>query len=414
MDADASDDDDEESQSESNNVGRSSRSKSGKRSIKSGVKSGGRITVQKAAAKPSAAETKQEFEAHPKAHSVRGRHLKQITHVRRNQESFKADAKTEWDSPINVTIGGKNIEVKSPQAAYDALKQLDRPEKILSAAELCKREDVRRKLRKQLQLFQNSRKRSHEKRTKNVRLWKCWSSMAALEGHLAMEAGVASIDSPPTVDQRDGWCESCKTHHILNTYGQPLKHHRFCPKAMKPTRVIMFEGKEGRGVGSPFGGHVNWGGNKLSKLTALRMVNMQTAEHGSSCNCSYCGHRVVKANRSVVRDGKIVSIQVNGTLECRNPECPAFQNGHALKKRDGESGKFIDCMADADCMVDNLMIISGISRALSPDNLPFMPFQPARIGGQTNNTSSILEQLAKILGKSKDDSIRVPHGRQKI
>jgi hypothetical protein len=128
------------------------------------------------------------------------------------------------------------------------LKALDRPEKILSVDELLKREDVRRKLRKQLQLFQNSRKRSHEKRNKNVRLWKCWATAAVMEGYLAMEAGIASIDSPETVDQRDGWCQSCNTHHILNTHGQPLKHHRVCPKAMKPTRVIMFEGKEGRCV----------------------------------------------------------------------------------------------------------------------------------------------------------------------
>ncbi len=36
------------------------------------------------------------------------------------------------------------------------------------------------------------------------------------------------------------------------------------------------------------------------------MINMQTLKHGTSCNCSYCGHRVVKAHRSVVRDGKTV------------------------------------------------------------------------------------------------------------
>ena len=173
-----------------------------------------------------------------------------------------------------------------------------------------------------------------------------WAEMAARENFFAMEALALSIaeDEMPAdalVDQRDGYCNRCETHHVLNTHGSTLKHHRYCPKAMKPTLTIMFEGKEGRSTRSPFGGHDNWGGNKFSKLTGLKMINIQTQEHGTSCTCGYCGHRLVKGRRSVVRDGKIIAFAVNGVLECRNPDCPALQNGYALRKRDGESGNFL-------------------------------------------------------------------------
>jgi hypothetical protein len=124
-----------------------------------------------------------------------------------------------------------------------------------------------------------------------------------------------------------------------------------CPviaESLVDTVSLYFEGKEGRSVGSPFGGHDRWTGNKIGKLMALSTIVFGVPEPFSSCTCSLCGHRIQKGARSVVKKKKckdkdeyrfeIATTRVNGTLECQNPKCIAFQHGRSLKTRDAESG----------------------------------------------------------------------------
>jgi hypothetical protein len=61
------------------------------------------------------------------------------------------------------------------------------------------------------------------------------------------------------------------------------------------------------------------------------------------------------------------------------------------------------------------MSISGLSTQLSDDHQPLRPFQKAKIGGQTNNASQVLEALRKLIpAKIDQDSMQEPRMRNAL
>ena len=198
-----------------------------------------------------------------------------------------------------------------------------------------------------MQTFQNARKRTKESRTLAMRLRRVWSKVAAHEELLMRRQ--AMLDKPSheatdAIDRETGHCSCCNKVHFATTgFGEGLQYAPECPvKAAEQfeTKLIYFEGRDGRCTNSPFGGHDRWVGNKLGNILAKILLLMSTPERNTSTMCSCCSHRLRKARRPIVKNGKIVMVTVNGMLECRNPNCPKVKSGRGISKRDAESGVF--------------------------------------------------------------------------
>jgi hypothetical protein len=284
------------------------------------------------------------FKPHPKVDTVRGKKLKEITKIREHQRIRNRATKHQmWTDTITVNINGADVQIKTPKESYEALKELKRPEAILDHEELLKRAQTRRQIRGHLQAFQNARRRTNQRRTSSQRKWRAWSELAANELRLMKQQAMQDspcIEAVEVIDKHTGWCSHCNKVHTASTVGGHLAHATECPHVAKKhfdTKLLYFEGKEGKGTNSPFGGHDRWTGNKMGNLLAMYLLYFGVPEDFTSCTCSYCSHRLEQARRTIIKKGKPVQVRVHGMLECRNPNCEAFKHGHAIKKRDAES-----------------------------------------------------------------------------
>ena len=281
------------------------------------------------------------FKPNPDVNKVRGKKLKELTHVRENRRSMNRAAKRPWRNPVIID---KKTTAESPKDAYKILKDLKRPETTLDPLEIKRRQDVRKKVRGPLQLFQNTPRRSNQRRTLSMRKRRIYTLLANQERLLMLRQAEEELpceEARAVIDKCTGWCSRCNKVHIAHTAFRENEAHVIeCPKIADEkfeTTLLYFEGKEGIGSSSPFGGHDRWAGNTTAKILSQTALVLKTPEHGSSCNCSFCAHRLQQAWRTIVKDGKLVKKRVHGMLECRNPDCPAVKRGRAIKMRDGES-----------------------------------------------------------------------------
>jgi hypothetical protein len=311
-----------------------------------------------------------------------------------------------------VEYNDEQIEIVSPKKAYETLKDVQRPEGMLKAKQILERDQLRNKFRGRLQEFENSRARTHDRRTLSIKKTRAYGLLEARERlRMLFEAMKDSpcFEAQDVIDRTTSECTHChKYHYAPCALGEGLTLYPECPKMAQAhfeTLLLYFEGKEGRCVNSPFGGHDRWTGNKLGKMLALNTIVFGVPEPFSSCTCYFCGDRVQKGLRSIVKQRKnkngveIAASRVNGTLECRNPECIAFKLGLSLKTRDAESGKFVDILL----MLAMLMIIIGLSILLSENQKPLRPFQVAKYG-KTNNASSILDRIEQLISGLRNRS----------
>ena len=128
-------------------------------------------------------------------------------------------------------------------------------------------------------------------------------------------------------------------------------------------------------VGSPFGGRNRWGGRRLDQSLANHMPVFEVGEHGSSCNCPWCGHLQVNPQRRIAVHGKIKMKAIHGVLVCQNPLCIRVKLGLASLPRDLVSG------------VAMITIFTSIALSGSPPP----PYQPGRYI-QKQTTMMIMEK----------------------
>ena len=345
---------------------------------------------------------------------MRSRRLKETTLVREHRRKRNRAAKHQkWTSDLSIDINGKIKTLVTPKDAYEALKEVPRPEGLLKREDLLKRHEIRRALRARLQEFQNTRKRTNERRTLRMRKSRAWALLAEQERTLMLRQAMLdarSKQAEDVIDSSTGFCDECKKVHV-NTYlfGEKLSHVTECPKIAKAnfdTVLVYFEGKEGTCANSRHKGHDRWGGNKLGGMLSKSMLYVGVPEPFTSRTCSSCSHRVREAYRTVIKNGKAARVKVHGILECQNPMCIDVKRGRAMKKRDSESGIFILALLTVKAIV---MVIKPISMILSDDHQPFRPFQHAQLENQTNNASQVLEKLNKLIPVQIDqDSTRDP------
>ncbi|CAO3572960.1 unnamed protein product [Mortierella alpina] len=111
------------------------------------------------------------------------------------------------------------------------------------------------------------------------------------------------------------------------------------PLIPRPSGYIMpvlFIGDAGTGVGSRIKGHARRGGGKMRSAHRRYCPVAITDELRTSKTCAYCQTQVRLArSKRVDKEKKLIkTVNVNGAIECYNPDCVSVVCGYVIKLHD--------------------------------------------------------------------------------
>ncbi|KAG9319417.1 hypothetical protein KVV02_002477 [Mortierella alpina] len=220
--------------------------------------------------------------------------------------------------------------LKGKATVKAALEELSKPENVFQRArqEVDDRHKVRSKHRGLLRGFENSGKRLKD--LHNQRLREDLVQGSSSRKTLPLTAAPAPAGQ---VSPMDGWCHHCNRHHIPSR--PDAKRFRYdvnCPKFNRNKPFIfpvLMIGNAGTGVGSRIKSHSRRGGGKMRAEHRRYCTVGMTDEYRSPKTCVYCSHQVRQARaRRVDRINKTIkTVNVNGTVECVNPNCISLSAG---------------------------------------------------------------------------------------
>lgn len=231
-----------------------------------------------------------------------------------------------------------------------ALEAVTNRETTMEAAvtlqDIDRSQDIRRKYREVLRMFEHSRVRTKELHTQALRTERCWKKLGSAERRYIQRHGRMSITDAPslpagsitTVSVKNGWCDNCRTHHIpVDVERKEFKYSEICPLELPKESPIMMIGNQGTGVGLRISGHSRRGGGKMRRIHSRNAIIGMTDENLTSKTCVFCYKRLQQAYSRRIKDGKEKLVKVNGAVECTNTKCPSFQHGCSIKGRDANA-----------------------------------------------------------------------------
>ncbi|GJJ75259.1 hypothetical protein EMPS_07617 [Entomortierella parvispora] len=222
-------------------------------------------------------------------------------------------------------------------------------------------QELRRRVRKDLRKFENSKKMQSLRHYKELRLRRAYDRIAAKErkafsrqANITADASLlpSSLQSPlipsllitaPPRLQTNGFCLKCGIHHrpeptLDRTSPErprmSLQHLEACPKSRPVVIPLMLHGDAGLGVGSRLKGHSKMGGNKVPERHMRYTPVAKTPEHKSSQTCPFCFQLVRLARARRKKDGEMRLVRVHGAIECTNPDCESYKVGYTQRGRD--------------------------------------------------------------------------------
>ncbi|GJJ70397.1 hypothetical protein EMPS_02746 [Entomortierella parvispora] len=191
-------------------------------------------------------------------------------------------------------------------------------------------QELRRRVRKDLRIFENSKKMQNLRHYKELQLRRAYDRIAAKERKaFSRQANITAdassppsslqsplissllITAPPRL-QTNGFCLKCGIHHrpeptLDRTSPErprmSLQHLETCPKSRPVVIPLMLHGDAGMGVGSRLKGHSKMGGNKVPERHMRYTPVAKTPEHKSSQTCPFCFQLVRLARARRKKDG---------------------------------------------------------------------------------------------------------------
>ncbi|CAO3565152.1 unnamed protein product [Mortierella alpina] len=212
----------------------------------------------------------------------------------------------------------REARLKSNNAALEALQDLSRKEhalqRALSVQEVDLAQNTRRMHRQVLREFEHSKPRRKDQHHQRLRTIRTWDKVAAAERRYVMERGRQELTTPPPAPGTS----------------PPI------PRPSGHIMPILFIGDAGTGVGSRIKGHARRAGGKMRSRHRRYCPVAITDEFRTSKTCAYCQTQVRLArSRRVDKTKRLIkTVNVNGAIECYNPDCVSVVCGYVTKPRD--------------------------------------------------------------------------------
>ncbi|KAG0256593.1 hypothetical protein DFQ27_005639 [Actinomortierella ambigua] len=227
-------------------------------------------------------------------------------------------------------------------AAKRALDTISKPENSLITADsmekISRAHMARSRVRDTLQAFESTNRMLKMKRTQRLRTERTWAKLCAAERRYVQQHALDSL--PVTTDASispiNGWCNDCTCHHIPSNFdgSVPFQHVKECPSRRHVVQPILLIGDSGTGVGSRIKGHARRGGGKMRAQHIRHCTIGMTDEYRTSKTCVFCFHQVRLARHRRMVKGQEKLVNVNGAVECVNPDCVSVKSGYCQKPRD--------------------------------------------------------------------------------